>query len=57
MIYKLSVQALIDNIKKSLNIKEIKGNYEIIMVHLPINNKKNLIVKIIETSRRKLREL
>ena len=56
-IYKLSVQALIDNIKKSLNIKEIKGNYEIIMVHLPINNKKNLIGKIIETSRRKLREL
>lgn len=53
-IYELSTQALTDNIKRSLNVKKVKGNYEIIMVHLPISNKKDLIAKMIETSRYKL---
>ena len=56
-IYKISTQALTANIKTSLNIKEVKGKFEIIMVHLPIESKKRLIAKIIETSRSKLREL
>lgn len=56
-IYKISTQSLTTNVKKSLNVKDIKGEFEIIMVHLPINSKKNLIAKIIETSRFKLSEL
>ena len=56
-IYKISTQALTSNIKKSLNIRDIKGKFEIIMVHLPISNKKSLIAKMIETSRSKLHEL
>lgn len=56
-VYKISTQALTENIKKSLNVKDIKGKFEIFMVHLPIKSKKWLIAKIIETSRSKLYEL
>lgn len=56
-IYKISTQALTENIKKSLNVNDLKGKFEILMVHLPIKSKKRLIVKIIETSRSKLYEL
>lgn len=56
-IYDLSVQALTANIKKSLNGGELRGKYEIIMVHLPVSNKKSLIAKIIEKSHSELHRL
>lgn len=55
--YSISVQELVNNIKKSLNIDGIKGDYEIIITHLPIENKKNLIAKVIEISQCKLKEM
>ena len=56
-VYKLSTKALTENIKKSLSMKDLKGDFEIIMVHLPIDSKKGLIAKMIETSRSKMYEL
>lgn len=56
-VYKISTNALTENINKSLNTSDSKGEFEIIMVHLPIGNKKGLIAKMIETSRSKLHEL
>lgn len=55
--YFVSTSQLKDNINKSLNHNDINGEYEIILVHLPIKDKKSLIVKVIETSREKLRSL
>ena len=55
--YFVSTSQLNDNINKSLNHNDINGEYEIILVHLPIKDKKSLIVKMIETSREKLRNL
>lgn len=53
--YSISTRELEKNICDSLNQKGIKGDYEIILVHLPIKDKKSLIVKIIETSKDKLK--
>lgn len=55
--YSVSAEKLKDNICKHLNVKSIKNNYEILLVHLPINDKKSLIMKMIETSREKLRTI
>lgn len=55
--YSISIQDLEDNIKNSLKQDEIQGEYEIILVHLPIEDKKRLIVKMIETSKDKLRNM
>lgn len=53
--YVTSAQNLAENIKRSLRVDNVTGNYEIIMVHLPIESKKNLIAKIISTSQSKLK--
>lgn len=55
--YKISVELLTQNIKKVLKLDELKGEYEIVMVHLPVSNKKTLIAKIIEASQSKLKAL
>lgn len=52
--YSVSVEELIDNVRNSLNHNDIGGDYEIILVHLPIKDKKNLIHKMIDASRTKL---
>lgn len=55
--YFVSTSQLEQNINKSLNYKDIQGDYKIILVHLPIKDKKSLIVKMIETSKEKLRSM
>lgn len=52
--YVVSSQQLTDNIRNSLSNGEIEGDYEIILVHLPVRDKKSLIVKIMEMSKDKL---
>lgn len=55
--YFVSTQQLETNISDSLKRKDIKGDYEIILVHLPVKDKKSLIVKMIEASKAKIRSL
>ena len=55
--YIISNQQLIDNIRNSLNDDDIEGDYEIILVHLPVEDKKSLIVKIMEMSKDKLENM
>lgn len=55
--YSVSTYQLEKNINDSLKHDDIEGDYEIILVHLPIKDKKSLIVKIIETSKDKLRSM
>ena len=55
--YKISVELLTQNIRKVLKLDELKGEYEIVMVHLPVSDKKTLIAKIIEASQSKLKAL
>lgn len=55
--YFISTQQLERNINDSLKHDDIEGEYEIILVHLPIKDKKSLIVKMIETSKDKLRSM
>lgn len=55
--YFISTQQLERNISDSLKHDDIEGEYEIILVHLPIKDKKSLIVKMIETSKDKLRSM
>lgn len=50
-------EKIFGNIKASLKHDNIEGEYEIILVHLPIKDKKSLIVKMIETSKDKLRSM
>lgn len=52
--YSVSVEQLVNNVRDSLSHDDIEGDYEIILVHLPIKDKKNLIHKMIEASRAKL---
>lgn len=52
----ISSQQLKDNICHSLN-NSVDGDYEIILIHLPIKDKKSLIIKMIETSKNKLRSV
>lgn len=55
--YFISTRQLEGNIKALLKHDNIEGEYEIILVHLPIKDKKSLIVKMIETSKDKLRSM
>jgi len=55
--YNISAQQLKDNICKSLSIKGLPYDYQIILVHLPIKDKKSLIVKMIEESKIKLKNI
>lgn len=55
--YFVSTQQLEKNVCDSLKHNNIQGDYEIILVHLPIKDKKSLIVKMIETSKAKLRSM
>ena len=55
--YKISVDLLTQNIRNVLKLDELKGEYEIVMVHLPVSDKKTLIAKIIEASQSKLKAL
>lgn len=55
--YFVSTQQLQKNVCDSLKHNNIQGDYEIILVHLPIKDKKSLIVKMIETSKAKLRSM
>lgn len=55
--YFVSTQQLQKNVCDSLKRNNIQGDYEIILVHLPIKDKKSLIVKMIETSKAKLRSM
>lgn len=55
--YNISAQQLKDNICKSLSTKGLPCDYQIILVHLPIKDKKSLIVKMIEESRIKLKNM
>lgn len=53
--YQFTSTQLKDNICKSLDLREIKGEYNIVFVHLPIRHKKSLILKMIESSKVKLK--
>lgn len=55
--YFISTRQLECNISDSLKHNDIEGEYEIILVHLPIKDKKSLIVKMIETSKDKIRSM
>ena len=55
--YFISVKQLENNVCDSLKHNDIEGNYEIVLVHLPIKDKKSLIFKMIETSKAKLRSM
>ena len=52
--YSISTQELANHVNDSLGISGINGDYEIIIVHLPVSSKRNLIAKIIETAKIKL---
>lgn len=52
--FDISVHSLENNISKCLNKNFFNSNYEIILLHLPINNKKDLIKKIIEKANEKI---
>lgn len=55
--YNISSQQLKDNVCKSLSIDELQCDYQILLVHLPIKDKKSLIVKMIDESKLKLRNM
>lgn len=55
--YYISVEQIERNIRKCLSDEHIDGDYEIVMIHLPISNKKTLIKKVIENSKEKLNKL
>ena len=55
--YNIDSERLKENIKNSLNIDEIETDYSIVIVHLPIKDKKELIIKVIEMAKEKVREL
>lgn len=55
--YNITSEMLKENIKKSLNIGEIKADYNIVIIHLPIKDKKELIMRIIEIANKKLDDL
>jgi len=52
--YKISAQKIKDNICSSLCVDEIQCDYQILLVHLPVKDKKSLIVKMINESNFKL---
>ncbi len=55
--YNIDSEKLKANIERSLDIGEIKADYNIVIVHLPVKDKKELIIKIIEMAKEKVKEL
>lgn len=55
--YSVSAQQLQNNVCDSLKYNNIQGDYEIVLVHLPVKEKKTIIVKMIETSKAKLKSI
>ncbi len=55
--YNITVEQLKENVAKCLNINEVTGAYEIILIHLPVESKKHLIVKVMEKSREMLHHI
>ena len=55
--FDISVNKVVDNINNCFDMKINIDNYEIIMLHLPINNKKNLIKLIMEKAIDKLAKI
>lgn len=55
--YNITSEMLKENIEKSLNIGKIIADYNIVILHLPIKSKKELILKIIEIATKKLAKL
>lgn len=55
--YNISTELLKNNICTSFKIGEYSSDYEILLVHLPVKSKKSLIVKMIEASKIKLRNM
>lgn len=55
--YHISAKELEKNISDSLQHNEIQGDYEILLVHLPVSDKKSLVVKMIEMANAKLESM
>lgn len=55
--YNITSEMLKKNIEKSLNIDKIKADYNIVIIHLPIKDKKMLIMRIIEIANKELENL
>lgn len=55
--FNISSEQLKEHICKDLKMDEIKGDYEILLIHLPVKDKKDLIVKVIEKSRKLLSDM
>lgn len=55
--FNITSEMLKDNIKKTLQINEINADYSIVIVHLPIKDKKQLIIKIIEMAKEQINQL
>lgn len=55
--YNITSERLKKNIEKSLNIDKIKADYNIVIIHLPIKDKKTLIMRIIEIANKELENL
>ena len=53
-VFDISAEKLKDNINTSILSLISNGRYDIILVHLPVKSKKELIKKIIEASQQKL---
>lgn len=54
--YKISAEMLNKNICSVLDIDLMKGDYEIILVHLPVESKKKLIIKMIQSAQNMLKD-
>lgn len=55
--FNIDVEKLKSNIEKHLNIKILKNDYEIVMLHLPIESKKLLIKKMIQKAQNNIKSL
>ena len=55
--YNITSERLKKNIEKSLNIDKIKADYNIVIIHLPIKDKKTLKMRIIEIAKKELENL
>lgn len=55
--YSIDSEQLRTHICLELNIDELNGDYEIILIHLPIKDKKDLIVKVIDKSKYLLKNI
>lgn len=55
--YDISAEKLKDNICKCINVNQLIYDYKIIIVHLPIVDKSELIVKMINESKLKLEDM